>query len=64
MRLETKLAAIEQRLRPSTLQPWETVLVDQTAGETRAGAMVRHFGSNGAPPNARLIIVTIGDAKA
>ena len=62
MRLEAKLAALEARLGPSALAPWETVLVDQTSGETRAGAMARHFGSAGAPPGARLIIVTIGEA--
>ena len=63
MQLKTKLAAIELRIRPSTLPPWETLLVDQTAGETRAGAMARHFGSDGAPPDARVIVVIIGDAQ-
>lgn len=60
MRLQAKLVALE-RARPSASPPWETVVVDQAAGETCEAAMARQFGSDGAPPAARLIVVTIGE---
>ena len=64
MRLETKLAALEMRLRPGSPPPWATVLVDEMAGETRKAATARHFGSAGAAPDARLIVVIIQEAAA
>ncbi|WP_431269037.1 hypothetical protein [Dankookia sp. P2] len=62
MRLEAKLAALE-KARPSAPPPWETVVVDQATGETRRAALARHFGGERVLRNARLIVVTIGDAE-
>ena len=38
------------------------MLVDEAAGEDGEASMARHLGSAGAPPDAGLIVVTIGDA--
>ncbi len=58
--LGRRVAALEQA--GAEAKPGATVMVYQGLTETLEEALARHFGPMGAPPDANLTIVTLGEA--